>query len=612
MKRFCLLMVSLLALSFTPSMAASQRFADRVGSVEIGSSPSTSDEVLMPYIFWGGDFATFYANGGLTTQPGSIYGKLGLKIKLYAGDDTVLQARNYVSGKSPAFRGTYGMAAQAAEVLNQDPKIYGTAEFQMTWSQGDHVVCRSNIRTLADLRNAKIASQEFGPHPELINAMLGDAKLSWSNVTMIWTKDLSLTPDSPMEKFRTDPSISCATVITPDMVALTGGLQNTGSGAEGTTKGAHVLVSTAQRTKTIADLYFFRTDFIRANPEWVAKFTAGYLKAVEEIVDLKKQYETSGSPKYRELLKLAISIYGVKALPNEDEAHGLLSDCTFVGHPGNVAFFTNESSMHGFEHFNKSATDLAVERGYASGRLQFKKSSIDWNSATFVGYLTKTTVTKAERFDTKKVQAEIETFTTEGQIDDKTIYTFTITFQPNQKEFPIEQYGKDFREVVRLADQYGGAVIAIRGHSDPTETLRQLVAAGTAKGVLRRNGSQSTGYTYSFNGKPLDLSSTTELLKLIEQGSFDGAADANPRETMTAALNLSRFRADEVRDAIIGYAGKNGLTLDKSQVQPQGVGIREPFIAKPRNMDEAAQNMRVEFRLLRVSAEVSKPSDFDF
>jgi hypothetical protein len=54
------------------------------------------------------------------------------------------------------------------------------------------------------------------------------------------------------------------------------------------------------------------------------------------------------------------------------------------------------------------------------------------------------------------------------------------------------------------------------------------------------------------------------------------------------------------------------LTLDKTQIQPVGVGVREPFIAKPANMDEAKQNMRVEFRILRVQAEAAKPADFDF
>ena len=46
--------------------------------------------------------------------------------------------------------------------------------------------------------------------------------------------------------------------------------------------------------------------------------------------------------------------------------------------------------------------------------------------------------------------------------------------------------------------------------------------------------------------------------------------------------------------------------------QPVGVGIREPFVAQPRSMADARQNMRVEFLLMRVDAEVSSSSDFDY
>ena len=86
----------------------------------------------------------------------------------------------------------------------------------------------------------------------------------------------------------------------------------------------------------------------------------------------------------------------------------------------------------------------------------------------------------------------------------------------------------------------------------------------------------------------------------------------NPRETMQAALNLSRSRAEAVRDSIIEYARSKGMTLDKSQIQPVGVGIREPFVAKPANMEQAKQNMRVEFRVVRVTPEAAKAADFDF
>ena len=64
--------------------------------------------------------------------------------------------------------------------------------------------------------------------------------------------------------------------------------------------------------------------------------------------------------------------------------------------------------------------------------------------------------------------------------------------------------------------------------------------------------------------------------------------------------------------SVVTFAKAQGLTLDKTQIQPVGVGVREPFIAKPANMDEAKQNMRVEFRILRVQAEAAKPADFDF
>jgi outer membrane protein OmpA-like peptidoglycan-associated protein len=128
---------------------------------------------------------------------------------------------------------------------------------------------------------------------------------------------------------------------------------------------------------------------------------------------------------------------------------------------------------------------------------------------------------------------------------------------------------------------------------------------------LKRSGSKGN-YRYSLNGKALDLNATDAVSNAVQSGAFDGHPDHKPREIMQAALNLSRKRAEAVRNSILEYAKTKKITIDASQIQPVGVGIREPFIAKPNNMDDARQNMRVEFRLLKVSAEVSNTSDFDF
>ncbi len=606
-----IIVIFLITAVFNTGILAEENFSSLVGKVNIGNVEDTST-LIVPYITWGGDMATFYGNGGLETKNGSIFQKQGLNLKLKAGDDFIQQVRDYMSGKTPFLRGTFRMMGMASEVIGSDPRTKGKVIMQMTWSAGDHMISKKTVKTIKDLKGKTIVLQKGGPHVGMLDDILKTAQIGWDDVTIIWAKDLTGTSDCPAEIFRTNAKVDCCFVITPDMIGLCGGIQNIGSGAEGTVKGSRVLVSTAELSKSIADVYVCRKDFYDKNKELVTKFVAGYLKSCEEVIDLKKKYETSGSKTYMELLKLTQSIYGKEVVPTlEEDAHGLIMDCSFVGYPGNISFFTNKNNMHGFDYFNKVSLYLAVNRGYAKIRNALFPSDLEYESNHFIGYLSKTNVTRKEKFNAEAVQKEIEELGFGGEIDEKTIVSFTINFEPNQNTFSFEQYGAEYQRVIEMADKYGNAVIAIRGHSDPTKTLLELVKSGMRKGILKKSGTKGN-YKYSVNGKPLDLKSIKEITKYITSGTFDGDPDHKPREVMQAALNLSRKRAEAVKESIIKYAKTKSITIDTSQIQPAGVGIREPFIAKPSNMAEAKQNMRVEFRLLRVSAEVVKPSDFDF
>lgn len=590
---------------------AEQSFKSLVGNVKTGNV-SNSKTISVPYITWGGDMATFYANGGTRTKKGSIFDKQGLDLKLTAGDDFVQQVRDYMSGKSPFLRGTVRMVGLASEVINADKKTQGMVIFQMTWSAGDHMLVRPGIKTVKDLKGKTVVLQKGGPHVGMLDDILHTARLSWKDITVIWADDLTGTDKSPASMFRKTGSIDACFVITPDMIGLSGGLDSNGTGAEGTVKGARVLVSTAELSRSIADVYVCRKDFYDAHPDLVARFAAGYLKACEEVLDLKNQYEARGSADYMTLLQLTRDIYGKDVIPTlEEDAHGLLADCTFVGHPGNVAFFRQKNNLHGFDKMQDNALNLAVSLGYAQSRKPMLASALDFNSPLFLNYLTKTQVDQKEKFLGEAVKKEIEALSSGGGLDDRTIISFTISFEPNQMDFDAKTYSTEYDRVIQMADKYGYAIVAIRGHSDPTKTLLELVKAGMKKRILKRSGSNGN-YVYSFRGKPLSLDDTPALVKLIEAGSFDGDPDNNPRETMQAALNLSKKRAEAVRESIIAYAKSKKLPFDASQIQSAGAGISEPFIAKPSSMDEARQNMRVEFRLLRVAAEAVKKSDFDF
>ncbi len=598
------------------SSHAQQRFADEVGQVAIQDVTSISP-LVVPYITWGGESALFHANGGLTTQTGTIMAKQGLNLKLVPGDNFQQQVRDYLSGKTPILRGTFRMIAQASEVIGRDPRTKPVVFGQLTWSAGDHFVGRANIRKISDLSGKKIAIQKGGPHVGMLYDMLKTARLTKTNVQIVWVDELTGT-NGPAEKFRNDTSIAGCFVITPDMIGLTGGPENTGTGAEGTVKGAHVVVSTATLSRSIADVYACRKDFYDSYKPFIEKFFAGYLKGAEEVVALKKTYERSGSTQYTKLLTMMQSIYGKDVLPTlEEDAHGLIADCTFVGQPGNIAFFNDPTNtITGFEGFNKAGIDMAVNWGFATQRYALIPSDLNFNSNEFKSILATTvaapTQLKKTRFKKETVRAEIESFNEDAVLDEKTLISFTIQFDANQDTFSSTQYSSEFDRVVELASKYGNAAIAIKGHSDPSRTLSVLVKTGLQSGILKRTGTRGN-YRYFMSGKSFSLEDTGELIRLIEQKKFDDGTDVeSPYQVMRAALKLSEQRGEAVKQAIINYARQKNARIDTEQIVPVGVGIKEPIIPKPTSPTEAAENRRVEFALIKVSAEAVAASDFDF
>src|SRR5437868_2993778 len=92
------------------------------------------DAVLdVPFIFWGGDVATFHANGGLETAKDSLFDKQGLKFKLVPGDDFDKQVKDYLANKTPFLRGTMSMLGQVSAELTKKPETTPVVFLQLTW-----------------------------------------------------------------------------------------------------------------------------------------------------------------------------------------------------------------------------------------------------------------------------------------------------------------------------------------------------------------------------------------------------------------------------------------------------------------------------------------------
>ncbi len=584
-------------LSFGTSVSAQESFAQLVGRAPVGNVKAQG-VLEVPYITWGGDVATFYANGGLATKRGSIFQELGLNLKLVAGDDFVGQVKRYMAGDTPFLRGTLRMIGMASEVVGSDPRTRPVVFLQLTWSQGDHMVGRAEIETLDDLKGKKVVLQQGGPHVGMLDDILKSARLGWSDIDVVWVKELT-GDGGPASRFRADSSVDACMVISPDMIGLTGGLDAAGTGAEGTVKGAHVAVSTLNMNRSIADVYACRKDFYDSQRGLVEKFAAGYLKGCEDVAEMKRGYQSSGSSReYSAVLELTQKIYGSDVIPNAAEADGLISDCEFVFLSGNRLFFEEAGFLSGFETKQREALQLAVAQGYAKNRIDLLMHDLEFPQLTRLGGLTKTQLAEGG----PEIGEGVET---EG-----TLLSFTISFEPNQTKFPVRQYEAEFQRVVENASLYGNAVFAIRGHADPTRTLRDLVMAGLKKGIIKRTGTRGN-YRYFVEGRPLDLNETSRIVELVQSGAFNGGEN-DPSRTMQAALNLSQRRAEEVRRTIVRYAESKQFRLNEKQLQAIGAGIIEPVIARPRDLGESKENMRVEFRLLRVKAESVSQSEFDF
>jgi len=574
-------------------------FSKKVGEYKIADVkplPETGS-FEMPFILWGGDVATFYANGGLETKDGSLLHKQGLNLKLVPGDDFLKQVKDYVEGRSAFLRGTLSMIGLASEVVGSDPRTKPVIFLQMTWSHGDHMVARESTKTLNDLKGKKICLQKDGPHVGMLDDALRTANLTWKDINVVWVDKIS-GPMGPAETFRKDASIDACFVISPDMTGLTGGLRSVGSGAEMTVKGAQVILSTADMSKSIVDVYACRKDFFDKHRDLIEKFTVGYLKACEEIDAIKPGKDPKKEPgmpaKYKELCALAVDVYSKNpetkgAVANEADADGLISDCVFTGLKENYQFFKAPKNPIGFEAKQKSALDLATGQGYATKRSDFIPVDFDWAKLKTAGML--------------KEELSVEVtpiFGPEGPKGTlKPIYSFKINFDANDPDFPEEKYGADFQKAVELGKLYGDAVIEIRGHADPTFLFQQIIGAGLTKGIFKDAGGGV--YTLKDGTTKVDLKDVNAMIALIGKEDFNPDDKKTYEESIESLQKLSNDRAESVRKSVVAYAESKGYKIDKSQMKIAGVGVKEPVsVVLPRNKDEMAKNRRVEFRISAV------------
>src|SRR5262245_58129506 len=278
----------------------SKAVTPRLKPVETGSK-------LVYIITWGGDVSLVYG-----VQEG-LFREAGFDAALTLENDFAKQVQAVLDGKTPYLRGTMGMINAATAVF----KAAGTdlvVIVQLTWSTGgDTMTVRPSVRTPNDLKGKTIALQLYGPHMDYMANILSNAGIRPSQTTLRWLKELTLpTYDTqgvivdPVSAFAADDKIDAIMAISPDALKLTSG-GAVGTGAEGSVKGARILLSTKTASRIIADVYAVRKDYFDTQRAEVQKFVHAVLQSQEVLAELLAN-KSSQQAKYRQLLAKAADL----------------------------------------------------------------------------------------------------------------------------------------------------------------------------------------------------------------------------------------------------------------------------------------------------------------
>jgi outer membrane protein OmpA-like peptidoglycan-associated protein/ABC-type amino acid transport substrate-binding protein len=505
----------------------------------------------MPLIAWGADGVVAYANGSSLENRVGPLDIAGLPLSLSVVDSFEAQLSAYLSCETPYLRGTLGMLAAAAPVTEFDPRTEQIVFFKHSFSAGDGIVAGEGIARISDLRGKRIAIQANGPHVDFVGRILADGGLSFDDVEIVWVADLTGDGDTPSAAL-TDERADAAAVILPDARFLTSD-GTVGTGAEGSVRGATILISTQEAASVIGDYIAVRADYFDANRDDIARMVNIFFQAEEEM---RGFMAADGDPRQIEMATLMANEF-LGGLPTEEGVF-LWQDAITDGWAGNAKHFGDPNEARRFDVLLEEV-NVAL-RGANRLSAPANLSTAEWDYSALVEGLSNLDDRQVAAFNPEAAAAAVQKLRRTGQLDANTKIDFEVYFEPDSTSFPIALYAQDFEEILRLASTYSGAIITVEGHSDPLHFLRR------------------------------------------EQG---GADNAELRAIRTSTQNLSMDRAIAVVDALTEYSSDLGVRMNRDQFTVDGVGISSPRHNPPQTEAQWRENMRVVFRVLTVQAEAT-------
>lgn len=230
----------------------------------------TSSTINISLDEWIGWKSIIDANGGLTTQKGSIYDELGIDVNISVINDATQSSNALIKGDLDAAGYTINRTAFLSTKFEK-AGIDVIMPYITNYSNGgDGIIAKSNIKTVKDLVGAKIGVPEFSEAQTLVVWFVNNSDLSDKDKKdIIDNLILFETPDEAAKAFFAG-QVDVAATWEPYLTQA----QNMSD--------CHILFSTASSTNLVMDGILFNKAFADANPDVINKFIQGSLMAADK------------------------------------------------------------------------------------------------------------------------------------------------------------------------------------------------------------------------------------------------------------------------------------------------------------------------------------------
>ncbi len=261
--------------------------ADADGNV-INTDKSSNDTINLSIDEWIGYKSIVDANGGLSTQPGSIYDKLGIKVNISIINDATQSSNSLISGDIDAAGYTVNRVSFLSKKF-KDAGLDVVFPYVTNFSNGgDGIIAKSNINNINDLVGAKIGVPQFSESHAMVVWFVQNSNLSDAEKQSIIDNLILFSTSDETAKAFFAGDLDVAATWEPYL-----------SQAQSMSD-AHIFFSTASSRSLIMSGVLFNKDWAEKNPEVVQKFIQGtfmagdlYEKDMETIKGVMPMFATA-------------------------------------------------------------------------------------------------------------------------------------------------------------------------------------------------------------------------------------------------------------------------------------------------------------------------------